>query len=141
MKHCSKCDAWQERIVFTKNRKNSDGLNSWCKYCTRKNSINGYIKYRQKRTEQIRKYRQTDRGKVVVRKAVHKWIKNNPKKFLAHQSILSMARLGLITAKPCEVCGIKKVHAHHDDYDRPYEVRWLCPQHHKDRHSRVCKST
>jgi ribosomal protein S27AE len=34
----------------------------------------------------------------------------------------------------CEVCGIHKVQAHHDDYSRPLNVRWLCGKHHREFH-------
>jgi transposase-like protein len=37
---------------------------------------------------------------------------------------------------PCESCARPDTHAHHDDYDQPLQVRWLCPachrQHHKE---------
>jgi ribosomal protein S27AE len=42
--------------------------------------------------------------------------------------------------KPCEVCGAtENVHAHHDDYSKPLEVRWLCSRHHAEHHQRVRK--
>lgn len=40
---------------------------------------------------------------------------------------------GYIKRKPCEVCGAK-AEAHHDDYDKPTEIRWLCRQHHLEHH-------
>ena len=36
--------------------------------------------------------------------------------------------------KPCEICGATKVDAHHDDYTKPSEVRWLCRKHHNEHH-------
>jgi hypothetical protein len=44
-------------------------------------------------------------------------------------------RNGTLTSKPCEVCGTRKVHAHHDDYGKPLEVIWLCHSHHMARHA------
>ena len=38
--------------------------------------------------------------------------------------------------KPCEICGSLKTEAHHDDYDKPLEVRWLCRIHHMRYHRR-----
>lgn len=38
-----------------------------------------------------------------------------------------------IERKPCEVCGAK-AEAHHDDYNKPLEVRWLCFKHHREWH-------
>jgi hypothetical protein len=41
---------------------------------------------------------------------------------------------GLLVKKPCEVCGAKRVEAHHDDYRKPLSVRWLCSTHHREHH-------
>lgn len=40
---------------------------------------------------------------------------------------------GELTRMPCELCG-EKAEAHHDDYDKPLEVRWLCFYHHRKWH-------
>jgi hypothetical protein len=44
---------------------------------------------------------------------------------------------GMLIRKPCEVCGLEKVDAHHDDYTKPLEVRWLCRKHHLEHHRNV----
>jgi ribosomal protein S27AE len=38
---------------------------------------------------------------------------------------------GVIKRKPCEVCGAIEVEAHHEDYNDPCKVTWLCGKHHK----------
>src|SRR3990167_453291 len=43
-------------------------------------------------------------------------------------------RTGKLYEEPCEVCGEEKVEAHHDDYNKPLDVRWLCRKHHDDHH-------
>lgn len=134
MKHCSKCDLWKSKNEFTVARHNKDGLNSWCKMCTRRNSYNGYSKNREERTKQIKQYRNTEKGKDVSRQAVVKWIQSNPKKYIAHLIVKTAKKYGVVEVKPCEVCGDINVHAHHKDYDRPFEVTWLCSQHHKEIH-------
>lgn len=42
---------------------------------------------------------------------------------------------GRLKPLPCEICGANEVHAHHDDYSRPLDVRWLCPTHHREHHA------
>ena len=43
---------------------------------------------------------------------------------------MAIARWG-IKRGPCEVCGaMEKIEAHHEDYSKPFVVRWLCRVHH-----------
>lgn len=63
-----------------------------------------------------------------------KWKDAHPKEVWAHHAVRSGIRRGLLTPQPCEVCGKDKVDAHHDDYDRPLAVRWLCRKHHQQHH-------
>ena len=45
-------------------------------------------------------------------------------------------KCGKLIEEPCEVCGeVDHVHAHHDDYAKPMDIRWLCSVHHKQWHS------
>lgn len=46
-------------------------------------------------------------------------------------------RSGALKRKPCEKCGAKKTHAHHENYSKPLEVHWLCPRHHEQRHTQI----
>lgn len=50
----------------------------------------------------------------------------------------SYARMYLLRGKllqqPCEVCEDPNTEMHHDDYDKPLEVRWLCRECHLDHH-------
>lgn len=55
-------------------------------------------------------------------------------KYLAHKKVKYAIDTGRLVRQPCETCGREDVHAHHDDYSKPLEVRWLCPTHHGVQH-------
>lgn len=38
---------------------------------------------------------------------------------------------GALVPSPCEVCGRTPAEAHHESYDRPLDVKWLCRFHHR----------
>jgi len=65
-----------------------------------------------------------------------RWRARHPKKAWAHMATRSALRRGLLQKQPCAICGDPKAEAHHEDYDRPLLVRWLCRKHHKQAHKR-----
>ncbi|CAN7769521.1 hypothetical protein [Mesorhizobium sp. LjNodule214] len=66
-----------------------------------------------------------------------KWRQNHPKQVWAQAALRSALNRGLIIQQPCEECGDANAEAHHDDYDKPMCVRWLCRLHHKAEHRRL----
>lgn len=52
----------------------------------------------------------------------------------AQHLVYTEIRAGRMVRQPCEICGSEKADAHHDDYARPLEVRWLCRRHHVTTH-------
>ena len=61
-----------------------------------------------------------------------------PEKARARDGVKVALRRGLLVKQPCEV-GIDckgRIEAHHDDYSKPLDVRWLCTKHHAEHHSR-----
>ncbi|MDP7162178.1 MAG: hypothetical protein QF792_01630 [Phycisphaerae bacterium] len=58
--------------------------------------------------------------------------RKNRDKTLAHAMVKAAVMLGVLVRRPCEVCGARpgeggqRIYAHHEDYARPLEVRWLC---------------
>ncbi len=63
------------------------------------------------------------------------WAARNMDKRKAEWALGNAVRDGKITRQPCETCG-DKAQAHHDDYTKPLDVRWLCPKHHAELHRR-----
>ena len=59
-----------------------------------------------------------------------------PEKVLAQQKLNIAIRSGKVKRSPCEICGEIRVHAHHPNYERPLDVQFLCPIHHKLIHNK-----
>lgn len=65
---------------------------------------------------------------VLTRQAI--WRRRFPNRYRAHLAVGNALRRGILVKQPCEVCGVDRVDAHHDDYRKPLSVRWLCRRHH-----------
>lgn len=61
-------------------------------------------------------------------------MRRNPIQKKANQAVNNAIRDGRLTRQPCEVCGAQKAQAHHEDYSKPLDVRWLCTKHHAEWH-------
>lgn len=136
-KQCTHCGEWYELTFFTKDNNRKDKKNLWCKNCTRGGNRNRYFLTRDDRLKQIAEYRKSERGKEVMNRSIKKWVKKNPKKYLAHIAINHAIKLGVVTPVPCEICGNTVVTGHHPNYDLVFDVRWLCYQHHADVHKEL----
>lgn len=112
----------------------SDGLLGKCKCCTkndvrtnRRANLEYYREYDQQRQK-------TPRRKKLKQGYVKAYRRQHPEHMRAHSRVAHAVRSGLLERLACEVCGSEETHAHHDDYSRPLDVRWLCPLHHKHEH-------
>lgn len=85
--------------------------------------------------KRIREY-DCARGSRQDAAAVAKWRADNPKKYKAHLAVAKAVRKGeLINPRECEVCSSNNwIEAHHDDYNLPLQVRWLCAKCHAEWH-------
>lgn len=92
-------------------------------------------RYLVRKRKQSRKYRQEH--KEEIRNSTRKYRKNNPEKYRAHQLVLYAMRRGTLLRQPCEKCGAEKAEAHHDDYSKPLDVRWLCHSCHIKWHKEI----
>jgi len=52
----------------------------------------------------------------------------------ARRKTKNLLKEGKLTKNPCVVCGDSDVIAHHEHYDKPGDVIWLCDGHHKRYH-------
>lgn len=78
---------------------------------------------------------QSAREKQAAKERTTRWRVENPEKRSAQKKVGHALKTGKLERQPCEVCGTtENVHAHHDDYSKPLEVRWLCVAHHRVEH-------
>lgn len=117
---CSRCGAVEEIRNWPKHQ--------WCKSCDAEKRREWYA----------------NGGKAIVRKNTksHRQRNNYPgfsDPLRKHARNLAQAaiRHGRITKKPCESCGEEKSQAHHDDYTKPLDVRFLCGPCHRAEHSAI----
>jgi len=67
--------------------------------------------------------------------------KQEPEKRIARELARTAIKRGKLLRVPCEVCGNAKVDAHHEDYSKPLDVRWLCRKHHLQHHRQMRKAS
>jgi hypothetical protein len=99
--------------------------------------------FREKERERKKLYQYPYKDRKIDRVKVNKqkldWYHNNPeekKKMTTRFKLHYAVKSGKILKLPCEVCGNEKSEGHHDDYNKPFEVRWLCKKHHEEHHLR-----
>lgn len=62
-------------------------------------------------------------------------VERHPVEEAARKAVRAAIAAGHLVRQPCEVCAAEKVQAHHDDYSKPLDVRWLCRPHHDEHHA------
>lgn len=148
-KKCSICGEEKPFEDFHKSSYVKSGLLAKCKKCASK----AYAKYREenraKELERKRKYNREHKAERAQYKKEHpsgitqntrlslrRWKSENREKLLAHKKVYNAIKRGKLVRMPCEICGKdSSVHAHHEDYNFPLDVIWLCQKHHRWIHS------
>lgn len=153
-KRCSKCGDIKAINEFYKHSGKLDGYFNKCKQCTR-NDVNNH------RVENIEKIREYDRNRPnrLERNKKHNervkhlmlnesekynqymdskkyWSKGNSIKRNAHNKVKRYLTNKGFKPSKCERCGIEdvEIQGHHDDYNKPLDVMWLCISCHGERH-------
>lgn len=92
-------------------------------------SRNYYHEHREKELIRMRKYKAANKETCeALRK---EYLKKTNR---AQPKIMKAISSGRILRQPCEVCGAEPAEAHHDDYNKPLDVRWLCRACHSKWH-------
>ena len=132
LKKCNKCDSEKELVKFGKDKTKKDGLRTVCKECGKKYDS------KRRRTKERKEYMKSfykwylESGKAA--EVDKKYRKSHPKKYAAHKAVSSAIRNKTLIKSNCEICGCKKVQAHHDNYNNFLDVRWLCAKCHAKWH-------
>jgi hypothetical protein len=143
MRTCSRCSFEKDDSEFGVNNAREDGLQAYCRDCMREYARSrGRLKPIgwERKTANIvayrKEYRKNNREKL--RLLENDWRERNMEFVLERQKIKDRVRYAVKTGKivkfPCWVCGSLEVEGHHADYDRPLDVVWLCPEHHRQVH-------
>ena len=137
MKECFKCKTVKPLSDFYKHSKMADGYVNKCKECNK----NDVTEHRNKNLEKIREYDRA-RGKESKRlkataEITRAWRAEDSRRAVAHSSVARAVRNGTLSRQPCCRCGDAKTVAHHEDYDKPLEIVWLCQPCHKQRHKEI----
>ena len=142
MKICFKCGIPKELDEFYKHPQMADGHLNKCIECTKSDvhrhrdanlgAIQTYDRERGKLPHRLKANRDRQRVNPAPHyQALARYNQKHPERKAATVTVNNAVRDGRLKKQPCEVCGAVKVEAHHDDYTKPLEVRWLCNKHHK----------
>lgn len=137
---CGKCGNFKPYEDFYKNKRTILGITSECKKCHCETSVSTRNKNlaRECNKQYMRKRREV--AGEEVREYERKRGLNRPKdkKYRARMILNIAVRDGKIKRPlSCEKCGaVGMVYGHHEDYDKPLDVQWLCADCHGERHRR-----
>lgn len=141
MKTCFKCNVQKPLTEFYKHSAMADGHLNKCKSCNKTDSL-------EHRNANIEKVRQHDRerSKYPHRVELHKeqtkmWRSVDKRRNKCHNAVARAIKSGDLYRLPCERCGEAKSLAHHENYDEPLNVVWLCQPCHKQRHKEIKELT
>ena len=156
MKRCTRCGDTKDVSEFYRDASRSDGLSPQCKACCRvhqrayRQRVQRDPSKRERRNEATRQWRETNREKM--RASVVNWQRRNrdymrdyaarpeeKAKQRARTALKDAIKRGeVVKPSQCAACGAKAsgryLQAHHDNYDAPLDVTWLCATCHKKRH-------
>jgi hypothetical protein len=117
---CQKCKQLKDISFYAKNKWRFSGYEYICKECNAKRARDYYHKH-----------------KAKARAKWNKMRSNNLPKMKAREALRYNVKMGYMKKKPCEKCNELKVESHHEDYEKPLEVIWLCRKHHLEIHNKT----
>lgn len=138
---CTTCEEFKQKSDFYLNKRSPIGITSECKKCHCRTSMDTRDRglARDRNRVHMRRARSLDPDKFRERErdAARKRV-NDERRQARYQLNLAVARGHIIRPAQCTRCGeSQKLHAHHDDYSKPLEVRWLCTECHGCEHRSI----
>jgi len=137
MKTCFKCGEQRPLSDFYKHPQMADGHLGKCKKCTKEDVRKNYRDNKERYQEYEKERELNPDRKAKKLEYQRKRRKAHLVKDKARAAVTRGLRNGSLEKQPCEICGDEKVEAHHDDYSKPLEVRWLCFKHHRQEHGQL----
>jgi len=134
MKTCFKCNQSKSKREFYRHPMMADGRLGKCKECAKADVKARYALTRPERSAYERERFQRPERKEQIRLCAIKRRRKHPEKSSAYGKLYWALKTGKIKRLPCEICGKRKSQAHHHDYFKPLDVRWLCFKHHREVH-------
>ena len=131
MKSCKECGQAKPLADYYKHKHAADGHLNKCKDCVKAR----VAAHRKDNLERIRAY-DRKRGNRQPPGYLAEYRSRHPRKYRAVNMVNNAIRDGKLFSEPCELCGNEHTHAHHHDYAKPLNVRWLCAVHHKQWHTK-----
>ena len=137
LKKCFKCGVERSLDCFYRHPKMADGHLGKCKGCAKSDVRANYVAKRERYAAYERTRFQDPARKSAVMGYQRRRRKLSPEKQRAHDAVRNAVKRGDLVREPCEVCGVEPSQAHHEDYSKPLDVRWLCFKHHRAEHGQV----
>ena len=140
-KECFKCHRMLLLSEFYKHPQMADGHLNKCKECTKLDTFNDR---HFNRTEKIRAY-DKKRSKTAKRTALHhkvnKEYKNrHPGRRIVNNQLVRAVKAGkVIKPDVCQICRSPNPVSHHHDYNKPFDVLWVCNSCHRKIHVQINK--
>ena len=151
-KVCFKCQILKPLSDFYKHKRMGDGHLNKCKDCAKKDvtkhregnleKVREYDRNRPNHKERLQRnkeYAKTDVGKQVVAKSRNNYRKKHKLRYVAKAVFGHAVRDGkILRPNYCSHCGIEgSPQGHHNDYNKPLDVVWVCVRCHTNFHNEV----
>ncbi len=140
MKTCRGCGRDLPLVDFYQHQRMADGHLNFCKPCVRQRVRNDYHARPEEMRERDRlRYQGSPQRRAALRAYNKQATLRDPQRAKARKDVGNAIRDGKLKRGACEMCGAEKSQAHHDDYSRPLDVRWLCFRCHRQHHGQYAE--